>query len=193
MIDKTFRRISANFLERYNTTSRDQKILLHRGLSARTTKYCYEICNNLKLKYNDEPKVLDVGCGTNEYKNIFSDLLGIDACNINADIKRPFLEVELEDESFDIVLALGSLHYISKEYVFENFDKVIKVLKPDGYILLRSRDAANVEDPDFHYTWSDDMVDEVVDKYNLAIESFQVFNDRGGIPIKRVWLFKKGI
>ena len=62
-------------------------------------------------------RVLDVGCGYNEFKGKIDNLLGIDPYNKKADIQVSILNFSTE-ELFDVILAMGSINFGSTDKIF---------------------------------------------------------------------------
>ena len=86
-----------------------------------------------------DPKlVIDAGCGRNKHKEHIKNLIGIDASPFpEVDINCPILEATFQPNSADVVLALGSVQFISREYIIENMEKLISWVKPGGLIEMR--------------------------------------------------------
>ena len=113
-----------------------------------TSKYTYsgwDVCNKIPKNH----KILDVGCGYNEFKNIFNEnLIGIDPYNSNADI-----EVSIEDfhtdEMFDSIICFGSINFGDENTIMKQINKVTSLCKSGGTIYWRQnpgkKDHANIE------------------------------------------------
>lgn len=120
--------------------------------------------------------VIDAGCGKNKHKPFIQNLVGFDASPYtHVDLNCSILDAPFEPESADAVLALGSIQYISREYILENIDRVISWVKPGGLIEMRvmlhdqcSIDYHAVYDKDaVRYFWDDELRNEVTQKYDL--------------------------
>jgi hypothetical protein len=82
--------------------------------------------------------VIDAGCGRNKHKEHIKNLIGFDASPFpEADMHCPILKAPFEPNSADAVLALGSIQFISKEYIIENMKTLIDWVKPGGLIEMR--------------------------------------------------------
>ena len=87
-------------------------------------------CMNLR-KYD---KILDVACGRNLFKSILGDnIIGLDICSKEADVKGDLYNIPFENCSFDCVLARN---------IFEHLDMPLKattemkrVLKKGGCLI----------------------------------------------------------
>ena len=80
--------------------------------------------------------VIDVGCGTNPFKGVIPNLIGIDPAFDQADYKVGIDEFDTE-EKFDVALCLGSINFGEKEDIERQIAKVISLLKPNGRIYWR--------------------------------------------------------
>jgi hypothetical protein len=103
-------------------------------------------------------------------------LIGFDASPFpNVDINCAILDAQFEPASADAVLCLGSIQYISREYILANINKVIGWVKPGGLIEMRvmlndefSKEYHAIYDKDaVRYPWDDQLRNEITEKYNL--------------------------
>lgn len=120
--------------------------------------------------------VIDAGCGRNSHKPYIKNLIGFDASPYpEVDINCAISEAPFEANSADAVLALGSLQYISEEYVLENVDRIISWVKPGGLIEMRivlnddfSREYHAIYDKDaVRHPWGDELREKITKQYNL--------------------------
>jgi SAM-dependent methyltransferase len=120
--------------------------------------------------------VIDAGCGKNQHKPFIQNLIGFDASPFpNVDINCAILDAQFEPASADAVLCLGSIQYISREYILANINKVIGWVKPGGLIEMRvmlndefSKEYHAIYDKDaVRYPWDDQLRNEITEKYNL--------------------------
>ena len=71
-------------------------------------------------KLNPE-KVLDVGCGYHPFKGRIQNIIGIDPYNNCADYEVDILEYKVKPESHDVIIALGSINFNSKDEIETRF------------------------------------------------------------------------
>jgi hypothetical protein len=78
-------------------------------------------------KLNPE-KVLDVGCGYHPFKGRIQNLIGIDPYNNQADYEVDILEYKVKPESHDVILALGSINFNSKDEIDTMFKSCFNLI-----------------------------------------------------------------
>ena len=83
-------------------------------------------------------KVLDVGCGYNQFKPHIPNLVGIDKFNSSADYMVGILEYEVEPNTYDVVIVLGSINFGEYEDILASFRKVVDITAPGGRIYVRA-------------------------------------------------------
>jgi ubiquinone/menaquinone biosynthesis C-methylase UbiE len=97
-------------------------------------------------------KILDVGCGTGKqlvsYQNMGGELFGIDLSpqmlrvaksNLNWEgglINGDALQLPYPNSTFDLVISSLVLHQLIPEWRLIAFDETVRVLKPEGQILM---------------------------------------------------------
>jgi hypothetical protein len=81
-------------------------------------------------------RVLDVGCGANQYKGLLPNLYGFDIVNPKADEVCDILDFKTDDV-YDVILCLGSINFGSEEDVVSRLTKVRGWLAPGGTIFMR--------------------------------------------------------
>ena len=96
-------------------------------------------------------KVLDVGCGYNQFKPRIQNLIGIDKFNNSADYMVDILDFNVEPGSFDAIIVFGSINFGDWEDVSSRFRKVFELLAPGGRIYVR----ANPGQSHKHGQWID--------------------------------------
>jgi len=83
-------------------------------------------------------KVLDVGCGYNQFKPRIQNLIGIDKFNNSADYMVDILDFNVEPESFDAVIVFGSINFGDWDDMSSRYRKVFELLAPGGRIYVRA-------------------------------------------------------
>jgi SAM-dependent methyltransferase len=116
--------------------------------------------------------VIDVGCGTNIYKKYIKNLIGFDQAPYpQADFQAFLEDAEFEPESADVIMCLGSLHFGTREKVYENFNRVVKWLAPGGHIIMRTMLAMEMHENarQFFYIWTAEDIDYLGQLHNLKV------------------------
>jgi SAM-dependent methyltransferase len=116
--------------------------------------------------------ILDLGCGYNEFKRYFPQLVGIDFANSCADVVDDFLNYDCPDNSQDVILALGSINFVDLETVTQNVDYIHRKLKPGGTAFIRVNPAQAPDDSitEKFYAWSIEDIYNFTTKYNFTIK-----------------------
>jgi SAM-dependent methyltransferase len=131
-------------------------------------------------KQNPE-SVLDVGCGYHPFKGRIRNLVGIDPYNNCSDYMVDILDYKVKLESYDIIIALGSINFNSQDEIEERFNCCVNLLKHGGKFYLRANPGiAHKAGPYVDiFPWSFEIVNEFAEKYNLKLETFKKdANDR---------------
>ena len=123
-------------------------------------------------------RVLDVGCGDNEWKRVLGDALwGIDPYNEKAHEIVDILNFKNRNiGKYDIVLALGSINFGDDTTIFSQVEKVVECVKPGGKIFWRlnpgiTHDNKGAQWIDF-YPWSEEKVREFAQRLNCVVDEF---------------------
>ena len=129
-------------------------------------------------KLNPE-KVLDVGCGYHPFKGRIQNLIGIDPYNNQADYEVDILEYKVKPESHDVILALGSINFNSKDEIESRFAHCVSLLKVGGRFYLRANPGIVHKTGPYVdiFPWSFEVVNEFAEKYNLTLLTFKKDNN----------------
>ena len=142
----------------------------------------------------DPDLVIDVGCGHNRFKGHIKNLIGFDPQPFPMiDLQSDILSINFRPESADVLLALGSIQFGTREFVKENLDKVVTWLKPGGYIVMRTLYEFKEEEipySDVHYVWNDQDIQEFGDANNLIMIKGP-FVDKAPKSSRLVWWWQK--
>ena len=127
----------------------------------RTNEYDYtgwqlaEEVNNLNPK-----SVLDVGCGYHPFKGRIQNLTGIDPYNNCADYMVDILDYVGEH---DVIIALGSINFNSKDEIEKRFAKCVNILQQGGSMFLRANPGISHKTGPYVdiFPWSFEVVKEL--------------------------------
>jgi len=116
--------------------------------------------------------VLDVGCGYHPFRGRISNLVGIDPYNNCADYMVDILDYV---GSHDVVLALGSINFNSRDEIEARFAKCVSVLESGGLFYLRANPGiAHKTGPYVDiFPWTFEVVREFAERYNLELKTFK--------------------
>jgi hypothetical protein len=126
-------------------------------------------------------KVLDVGCGYHPFKGRIHNIVGIDPYNNCADYQVDILDYKVKPGSHDVVIALGSINFNSRDEIEERFGTCIDLLAQGGKFYLRANPGIPHKTGPYVdiFPWSFEVVNEFAEKYNLKLETFKKdANDR---------------
>jgi len=128
----------------------------------------------------DPKKVLDVGCGYNPFKGRIPGLVGIDPYNNCADFQVDILDYRVEPESYDHIIALGSINFNSREDIELRFGATVNLLAPGGRLWMRVNPGhAHKNGPWVEiFPWSFEIAYEFAKNYNLTLETVKQDQDR---------------
>lgn len=117
---------------------------------------------------SDDETVLDVGCGHNLFKGRIKNVTGIDKYNSAADVLIDILDFDAPDESYDVVVALGSTNFPPFTLIESQVDRVINWCKPGGRIYMRVNPCiSEVNTPKTAYAWTLNDIYHFTRKHNL--------------------------
>ena len=122
--------------------------------------------------------VLDVGCGYHPFKGRIHNLVGIDPYNNCADYMVDILDYV---GRHDVVIALGSINFNSRDEIEARFSRCVDVLDPGGRFILRANPGITHKTGPYVdiFDWTFEIVKEFADKYNLKLLKYkQDANDR---------------
>ena len=119
--------------------------------------------------------VLDVGCGYHPFKGRIPNLVGIDPYNNCADYEVDILDYKVKPESHDVIIALGSINFNSKDEIEERFAHCVSLLEQGGRFYLRANPGLPHKTGPYVdiFPWSFEIVNEFAEKYNLKLLEFK--------------------
>lgn len=127
-----------------------------------------------RITTGTKKKILDVGCGDNEFKQFFGkQLTGIDPFNDRADLKVS-LENYIAPEEYDIVFALGSINFGDEDTIADQVKKIVTFCKPGGMVVIRANPGITHDHPkaewiDF-FEWSEEYINKFAEQNKCNVE-----------------------
>jgi SAM-dependent methyltransferase len=125
--------------------------------------------------------VLDVGCGYHPFKGRIQNLVGIDPYNNCADYEVDILDYKVKLASHDVIIALGSINFNSRDEIEARFAHCVDLLSPGGKFYLRANPGITHKTGPYVeiFDWSFEIVNEFAERYNLCLDTFKKdANDR---------------
>ena len=117
-------------------------------------------------------RVLDVGCGYNEFKGKIDNLIGIDPYNNSADVMCKILDYNPK-EKFDVVLALGSINFGSTDKVFAELEHTVSLCNPGAVLFFRVNPGLQHTPPESRwisfYPWDSNFIVNCADYFDVDI------------------------
>jgi SAM-dependent methyltransferase len=138
----------------------------------------WELANEINAL--EPERVLDVGCGYHPFKGRIHNLVGIDPYNNCADYEVDILEYKV-NHYYDVIMALGSINFNSREDVEARFSHCVNLLRPGGRFYLRANPGITHKTGPYVeiFPWTFEVANEFAEKYNLRMETFKKdANDR---------------
>lgn len=126
-------------------------------------------------------RVLDVGCGYHPFKGRIQNLVGIDPYNNCADYEVDILDYRIKPESHDVIIALGSINFNSKDEIEQRFAHCVSLLKTGGKFYLRANPGITHRTGPYVeiFPWNFEVANEFAERYNLHLDTFKKdANDR---------------
>jgi len=116
--------------------------------------------------------VLDVGCGYHPFRGRISNLVGIDPYNNCADYMVDVLDYV---GHHDVIIALGSINFNSRDEIEARFSKCVELLDQGGRFYLRANPGIPHKTGPYVdiFPWSFEIVKEFADVYNLKLLTFK--------------------
>jgi len=115
---------------------------------AETKKYKYsglsiiDEVNALKPR-----KVIDLGCGYNEFKGKIDNLIGVDPYNKKADITSSILGYKTSAK-FDVAICLGSINFGSSDKIIAELASAVNLVTDGGLLYFRVNPGTQHEAPE---------------------------------------------
>ena len=119
--------------------------------------------------------VLDVGCGYHPFKGRIQNLIGIDPYNNCADYEVDILDYKVKPESHDVIIALGSINFNSRDEIQQRFAHCVTLLKTGGKFFLRANPGITHKTGPYVeiFNWTFEVVNEFAELYNLKLDTFK--------------------
>lgn len=124
----------------------------------KTKKYKYSGLSMIdEINSFNPSRVLDLGCGYNEFKGKIHNLVGVDPYNDRADIVCKLDEYNPEEKA-DVVICLGSINFGSADKIIREVAHAVSITNDGGLLFFRGNPGKQHEAPEarwidfFHWT-----------------------------------------
>jgi len=149
-----------------------------------TKKYKYSGLSIVDEVNNLKPlKVLDLGCGYNEFKGKINNLVGVDPYNEKADINSSILEYK-SAEQYDVTICLGSINFGTVDKIYAELKNAVSLTKPNGLLYFRVNPGEQHKAPEAQwiefFNWTNEFIINSASVLNCSILTLeQEVSDRG--------------
>lgn len=117
-------------------------------------------------------RVLDIGCGYNEFRGKINNLVGLDPYNHFADIQCKIAEYRTE-EKYDVILALGSINFGSTDKIFTELERAVDLAAPNGKLFFRVNPGLQHTPPESRwvsfYPWNSNFIINCADYFGVDV------------------------
>jgi len=128
-----------------------------------------------KIKLGES--VLDVGCGTNPFRDRIANLTGIDPAFDQADYKCTIEQFE-SNIQFNVAFCLGSINFGSEAIILKQIGHVVDLLTPHARIYWRCnpgrQDHGNehCQEIDF-FNWTPELLHQYAEQFGFRVADLQ--------------------
>lgn len=114
----------------------------------KTKKYKYSGLSIIdEINQFNPSRVLDLGCGYNEFKGKIHNLVGVDPYNDRADIVCKLDEYNPEEKA-DVVICLGSINFGSADKIIREVAHAVSLTNDGGLLFFRGNPGKQHEAPE---------------------------------------------
>lgn len=158
-----------------------------------TKRYKYSGLSIIDEVNNLQPKkVLDLGCGYNEFKGKIDNLIGIDPYNDKADVQSGILDYNAQT-NFDVVICLGSINFGTVDKIYTELEHAVSLTKQNGLLYFRANPGTQHEAPEAQwidfFEWTSEFIINSADK--LGCDLIQLNQDMGERGSRYYFILKK--
>jgi len=128
-----------------------------------------------EINKSNPERVLDVGCGYHPFKGRIQNLVGIDPYNNCADYEVDILDYKVKPGSHDVIIALGSINFNSRDEIEKRFAHCVNLLRVGGKFYLRANPGIPHKTGPYVeiFPWSFEIANEFAERYNLHLDTFK--------------------
>lgn len=140
-----------------------------------------------RINKQDPKSVLDVGCGFNQFKSRINNLVGIDPYNNCADYMVDVLDYAVPNESYDHIIAFGSINFGDFYDIEIRMSKIFDLLKKDGTLYMRVNPGISHKNGPWIdiFEWNFEHAHHIARMFNVELVTFKQDNNRYYIEYKK--------
>jgi hypothetical protein len=158
-----------------------------------TKKYKYSGLSIIDEVNDLQPKkVLDLGCGYNEFKGKIDNLVGIDPYNHKADVQSGILDYNAQT-NFDVVICLGSINFGTVDKIYSELEHTVNLTKQGGLLYFRANPGTQHEAPEAKwiefFEWTTEFIINSAER--LGCELVTLNQDMGERGSRYYFVLKK--
>jgi SAM-dependent methyltransferase len=145
-----------------------------------------------RIKLFEPERILDLGCGDNQFKPYFPNLVGLDVTNPKADILKDVLAYDPFPTRFDVIIALGSINFGREADILDELHHAASLLSQGGRIIMRVNPGIRWADcPDLEiFPWSVETINSLGLDVGLKVEG-EIVEDTGRNGPRLVFVYRK--
>lgn len=158
-----------------------------------TKKYKYSGLSIIDEVNDLQPKkVLDLGCGYNEFKGKIDNLVGIDPYNDKADVQTGILDYNAQT-NFDVIICLGSINFGTVDKIYTELEHAVSLTKDGGLLYFRANPGTQHEAPEAKwiefFEWTSEFIINSAER--LGCELVTLNQDMGERGSRYYFILKK--
>ena len=158
-----------------------------------TKKYKYSGLSIIDEVNDLQPKkVLDLGCGYNEFKGKIDNLVGIDPYNDKADVQTGILNYNAQT-NFDVIICLGSINFGTVDKIYTELEHAVSLTKDGGLLYFRANPGTQHEAPEAKwiefFEWTSEFIINSAER--LGCELVTLNQDMGERGSRYYFILKK--
>ena len=155
----------------------------------KTKKYKYSGLDIIdEINQFNPTRVLDLGCGYNEFKGKINNITGVDPFNDKADHKCSILDYR-PDEKYDVTIVMGSINFGSADKIIREMAHAVDLTADGGLLFFRANPGKQHEAPEakwidfFH--WTPEFIINLARELNLLVVTIKQDANRLYFVLKR--------
>ena len=135
-------------------------------------------------------RVLDLGCGYNEFRGKIDNLTGVDPYNPRADVNSSILDY-CPGECYDVVICLGSINFGSVDKIYTELERAVELTEVGGLLFFRANPGEQHNAPEAQwiefFDWTPEFIMSAAENLNCQVVTIrQDVGNRYYFVLKRI-------